>query len=654
MSGGNPDGFAGEVTKMGGGEGGINSMTTSQLLVATTTTIVAVLVGGHWVWSWYQSRQRNLPPPPRPPRDTSAIPFFRQDGKGDEQQQSKRQHDHDHQPRSCSVHLTARSRLLAELSPLPTDLTLQEEEEEEEEEETAEKQGMLAEEEDDDKKKKKKPNVEAEDENREVLEKTVELPLSSSCERNENDKLSFATASTPVASTSSSSSTEDENNTNNINNNTAQDGEEDKNDSALSFLSSSSKDGKSDKKKKNAITNAPSSSSSTTARTSNSQTQQQDKNDNNHIINNNNDDDIIVVPFVNSSNEHPGLDGFGYWCDVESSLFRIYNVGRNDGQDVIPPYVPKSRRGRIRVELCVTNESSRRIQIFWISYKGIEKSKGILKPRRRRSSSSSTTTAKEWKQMTWIEHPWIFRDADTGDVLLYFIPDRILPVTCLDSITINPTSTTTTRDEDDADAPPTAIHRFTIRDPPEPDNIIVDNPYLIAIDDPILPFPALHHITTIHQAVEWTIRHMLRVTEAASMFGSGGMLTNWDTILRYFYNILQNPSVPKYRRIRLANPIFASQIWNTPARGLFLAAGFVEQGSHAELGTCSTTQLQLPSHRYQELSQLVVTLEKWKQRWPSLTQGTIEQIQQPMGATDGSGRAGYGVAGSSTSNQFLF
>ncbi|KAL7559023.1 hypothetical protein ACA910_016367 [Epithemia clementina (nom. ined.)] len=334
---------------------------------------------------------------------------------------------------------------------------------------------------------------------------------------------------------------------------------------------------------------------------------------------------IPVVQFANQSNEHPGLDGFWYWCDVESSLYRIYNIGRDDGQDVVPPYIPKSRRGRVQVHVMVTNKSSRRIQAFWITYKGGEESKGILAP-----------LVGKWEQFSWIEHPWIFRDADTGEVLLHYIPDRIIPSTALDVTTsTGPYGAA----EDDHDDDKTGIHRFTFRD------AIHDGkfPFLISLDDPILPFPAQQHITSIEQAVHWTVRHMLRVAESSRLPSA----CNWDVILKYFYNFLHHPNEPKYRRIRLANRTFSSQVWNTPARGLFLAAGFVEQGAYAELGTggSNTATTSFPAHRIKDLSDFVLLMEQWKQQWNVFT-GAAAPTVQPHGAADGLGRAGFGVAGS--------
>ena len=255
-----------------------------------------------------------------------------------------------------------------------------------------------------------------------------------------------------------------------------------------------------------------------------------------------------------------------------------------------------------------------------INYKGNEIPKGVI-----------GTQGGTWTQTSWIEHPWIFRDAETGQVLLHYIPDRIIPSTVFDVSTdldqVDPHDTTTK----------TGVHRFTIQDRLDADG----NEFLISLYDQILPFPANKHLTSPEQAVFWTIRHMLRGVAACSQ----NTVTDWTIILKYFNNILQHPAHFKYRKIRIANATFFNQIWNTPARGLFLAAGFVERGAHVELGTSQP----LSHNRTTELSNFVVLLEQWKIEWPELVNSN-HPIQQPDGI-DGSGRAGFGVAGSNAFRQ---
>ena len=119
-------------------------------------------------------------------------------------------------------------------------------------------------------------------------------------------------------------------------------------------------------------------------------------------------------PIKATSNVHPGLKAFNYWYDVETSLFRIYTLGRNDGLEVVPPYVPHSYRGNVAVHLHVTNKTNTHIKVFWVSYSGQHVFKGDLKPNH------------VWTQSTYIDHPWVFEHADTQTPVLYYIPYRVM------------------------------------------------------------------------------------------------------------------------------------------------------------------------------------------------------------------------------------
>ena len=99
-------------------------------------------------------------------------------------------------------------------------------------------------------------------------------------------------------------------------------------------------------------------------------------------------------PFQSTTNHHPGMgmDGFNHWHDVETSLYRIYTLGRSD-QDVVPPYVPHSRRGNVKVYIHVTNRTNRIIRVYWVDYKGKHILKGEMRPNH------------VWTQTTYIDHP---------------------------------------------------------------------------------------------------------------------------------------------------------------------------------------------------------------------------------------------------------
>jgi hypothetical protein len=93
-----------------------------------------------------------------------------------------------------------------------------------------------------------------------------------------------------------------------------------------------------------------------------------------------------------SNNAHPGMNEFAYWYDVETSLFRIYTLTRKDGQEVVPPYVPNSRRGNVSIFLNVTNSTNHTINVFWVDYTGKHVLKGTIRPNH------------NWEQTTYIDH----------------------------------------------------------------------------------------------------------------------------------------------------------------------------------------------------------------------------------------------------------
>lgn len=300
--------------------------------------------------------------------------------------------------------------------------------------------------------------------------------------------------------------------------------------------------------------------------------------------------------FRNQSKEHPGLEGFWHWCDVECSLFRIYSLGRKDGTAVHPPFIPRSRRGQVKISLRVQNRTEHVIHVYWVDYKGREESKGKINP------------FQHWTQITWIEHPWVFRDAETDQILLYYIPDRIIP-TCEQTPTV---------DEHDSEI---GVHRFDLISAP------LESPFWVHINDPVLPFPAKDYIQSPEQAVDWALLHMHRMN-----------FSHWEVLSKYLNNILYEPANAKYRQIRLGNPTFHAAVWQTPAKGLLLALGFVEHGAYIELGTAR----RLTKEQVKQLSGIMFSVAVWKKR-----QDSVLPLGQPSGA-DGFGRAGFGRTGATS------
>lgn len=101
--------------------------------------------------------------------------------------------------------------------------------------------------------------------------------------------------------------------------------------------------------------------------------------------------DTDPPPMKARSNTRPGTKGFHHWQEVETSLFRIYTLGRNDGVQVFPPYVPHSYRGTVPIFLHVTNTTSIPIKVFWVNFQGQAIFKGTLRP------------DNFWTQTTWID-----------------------------------------------------------------------------------------------------------------------------------------------------------------------------------------------------------------------------------------------------------
>jgi len=301
-------------------------------------------------------------------------------------------------------------------------------------------------------------------------------------------------------------------------------------------------------------------------------------------------------PRIRAKNgSHPGPDGFKNWYEVQVSLYRIYTIGRTDGTLVHPPFIPKSERGHVPLRLRVTNNYRQTISVYWVNFGGNEVHKRDVKH------------GSDFFQTTWIGHPWVFREKDTNNLLCYYIPYRVIP---------NTHEVPTV----DFDEPDEGLHRFTIVSLGR--QLLEDEGAICHIHDPV--FPTI--IRTPQDAVTWTFQELSRMNYSCI-----------DILTKYLKNVVMHPEETKYRQIRIANRRFKDEIWLTPARGLLLAAGFLEQGSHAELGSSST----LPRDRVQDISLLLFHIEKWKKMHE---QQASVNVQQPKGA-DGYGRANFGRPG---------
>ena len=317
-------------------------------------------------------------------------------------------------------------------------------------------------------------------------------------------------------------------------------------------------------------------------------------------------------PIKATTNHHPGMEGFCHWYDVECSLFRIYTLGRKDDVQVVPPYIPHSYRGTVPIFLHVRNQTTMTIQVNWVDYKGKHISKGKIRPNH------------VWTQTTYIDHPWVFENAATQTPLLYYVPYRVIP-----TIPQVPTIA-----EDGV-----GRHQFVICPPKHSSSLA--SPFWVSVKDDVLPFPGIENFPTPASATSWTLNHMSRMM--AGFGNTGDPLPVINTLIKYFENIVDEPSNTKYRQIRIASKNFAP-IWQSQLRGLLLAIGFVDVGMYAELGCASKP---LSPERIQDVALLTYQIQEWYAKELSL--GAADSVgaggqQQPEGA-DGFGRAGFGRAG---------
>lgn len=207
-----------------------------------------------------------------------------------------------------------------------------------------------------------------------------------------------------------------------------------------------------------------------------------------------------------------------------------------------------------------------------------------------------------------IESPWIFEHAVTQEVLLYYIPYRVIPTS----------SKANTVSEDGSGQ---GQHKFSLVDPTNR-----NGPFWIGVKDDILPYPGIETFTTPLLAITWTLKNMSRFLSPEDPI--------IETFQKYLKNIIEKPEILKYRQIRIRSKSF-TPIWTSTMKGLLLAIGFVEREGYVELGCAQA----LSRERIQEVALLSYLVNKWK-----LEQKRTSILEQPEGA-DGFGRQGFGRAG---------
>ncbi|KAL7521102.1 hypothetical protein ACHAWX_005794 [Stephanocyclus meneghinianus] len=395
---------------------------------------------------------------------------------------------------------------------------------------------------------------------------------------------------------------------------------------------------------------------------------------------------------------HPGLKGYHYWQSTITSLYRIYSIplysypnnsnnerGSSDNSflKAILPMHPSSERGQVPVDIQVTNRTDHDvIHVFWMDYNGKEVYKGSMR------------RGETWNQTTYIGHPWIFRvdigggvddgiggvwnDGDEESVILKYVPFRVIPYILNAETVYHPSNR-------NFHGPVVGIQRFTLRSVPEGYGVLMDGQRwkpACVVEDAILPEPPLSLVRSgrrakdpfapecyddwghfhsndptqteaydtaireIYTAIYWSCQQIQR--EEASSPGCG--IAAVKRLRQYLSNVSTHPHEPKYRKLRIANPIFLQNVYNTGARGVLLALGFEEHCGYLECGA-SEGQM-MTQDRIQMVSDAVAMLFMALDRIERQTESemSVGGGVQPMGA-DGFGRAGFGYAGSM--NRFL-
>jgi hypothetical protein len=100
---------------------------------------------------------------------------------------------------------------------------------------------------------------------------------------------------------------------------------------------------------------------------------------------------------------------------------------------------------------------------------------------------------------------------------------------------------------------------------------------------------------------------------------------------------------PKYRKLRICNPIFQRNVYNTGARGILLALGFEEYNGYMEAGAAQG--IMLTDERREMFYRACESIRLMENEKIKSNRETQHMQQQPMGV-DGLGRAGFGYAGS--------
>ncbi len=305
----------------------------------------------------------------------------------------------------------------------------------------------------------------------------------------------------------------------------------------------------------------------------------------------------IKNPPLRSSTVHPGLDAFHIWYSAISDIYRMYSIGKIDEEAPLP-VIPRSENGRVRVAICVNNRMLDDIDVYWVDYKGRDTFKGSI-----RFNSNKFCVS------TWVGHPWTFRRRRDHQLLLHFVPFRVLPIAFGEAKKI----------EDKGKDRFIGHYEFTIV---EPD--LIDGNEACSVIDNILPYPP-ESIRSINHAMEISCQQMEREG------------TNPQILLKYLYKIVSNPSESKFRQIRTSNKIFWNNVWISGGRGILNALGFQECGAFIEMGPDAGP---LPSDRLKNVCNAIIMLEELSS---DMEDPNRKGYVRPPGTNNGDlvGRAGW-------------
>ena len=87
-------------------------------------------------------------------------------------------------------------------------------------------------------------------------------------------------------------------------------------------------------------------------------------------------------------------------------------------------------------------------------------------------------------------------------------------------------------------------------------------------------------IKEIYAAISWSCQQIHREEVASPGCGIAAL----KRLRRYLVNASKCPEEVKYRKLRICNPIFMQNVYNTGARGVLLALGFEERCGYLECG----------------------------------------------------------------------